>query len=128
MRGRLHNRQRDRMNGLLDMEYSPAELAEVIGISRRQIYRVYRHMGCPVRVDERGHLWINGKKFLLWYDNVFKKNHMAPDDTYCRTCGQPVKIVNPQIIEKNRVRYVQSECPKCRRILSRIITSQRRTR
>jgi len=40
LKGRLDGRQRNKLKGLLNMMYSPSELAEQIGIDKNQIYRV----------------------------------------------------------------------------------------
>lgn len=66
-KGRLNGRQRSRLSGLLDMLYTPSELASEVGFSVRQVYRVYVPAGCPVFRDEKGRLWINGKGFFDWY-------------------------------------------------------------
>jgi len=60
--GRLNGIQRNRLKRLLDMMYKPSELAEEVGFSLQQVYRVYVPGGCPVERDSRNHIWINGKR------------------------------------------------------------------
>lgn len=57
--GRLTGIQRLKSWSLLDMMYTPSELAFEIGITTRQIYRVYIPLGVPA-VRVRGRLFING--------------------------------------------------------------------
>ena len=66
LKGRLKGYQRMRLIKLLDMEYTPGELAIEVGFNRRQVYRVYMHQGCPHRRDNKRRLWINGKEFQEW--------------------------------------------------------------
>src|SRR3972149_3689402 len=65
--GRLNGHQRNRLKSLLNMFYRPNELAEEIGISKHQIYRVYIPCDCPHQRDELNHIWINGEDFCKWY-------------------------------------------------------------
>ena len=48
----LDGKQRNRLVRLLNMLYKPSELAEEIGFTVRQIYRVYIPAGCPCIKDE----------------------------------------------------------------------------
>jgi len=60
-----------RLAYLLDMLYTPAELAQEVGFSARQFYRVYVSLGCPCIRDDRRRLWINGKKLASWYKEKY---------------------------------------------------------
>ena len=71
--GKLSGRQRLRLPTLLDMLYTPSELASEVGFTVRQVYRVYVPMGCPVIRDNKGRLFINGKLFSQWYFSQYKK-------------------------------------------------------
>ena len=62
LQGRLNGAQ-NRNRKLLDMLYTPKELANEIGINVRQVYKVYIPAGCPHERDEHRHIWINGKAF-----------------------------------------------------------------
>lgn len=63
LRGRLKGNQLRRLAGLLDMLYTPVELAMEIGFTRRQVYRAYLPLGCPNERDEAKHVFINGHAF-----------------------------------------------------------------
>lgn len=70
LKGRLKGCQRMRLIKLFDMLYKPSELAEEVGFTRRQVYRVYIPAGCPHKRDEHKHIWINGKAFREWYEET----------------------------------------------------------
>ena len=126
---RRHKRKvlRRNLQRLRNVAYTPAELAKVLDINRRQIYRVYRHRGMPCKIDATGHISINGVEFREWYlDTFMKRIELGPDQTYCKTCRRGVEIVSPQICDKNGVTFLISRCPICGRKLSRIITSYRK--
>ena len=61
------------MRKLLDMLYTPKELAEEIGINVRQVYKVYIPAGCPNERDDYRHIWINGRAFQEWVEKTYKK-------------------------------------------------------
>ncbi len=70
--GRLNGSQRNKLKGLLNMMYSPRELAEEIGIDKNQIYRVYLPLNCPHERDQQGRILIHGITFRDWYGNLYK--------------------------------------------------------
>jgi hypothetical protein len=127
MRGRLKGQQIHNLSKLLDMLYTPAELAEIIGFARRQVYRVYEHLGMPFVRDETGHIWINGVEFREWYLETYKKVSLGPNETYCRTCQRAVPIEDPQTLAKGGMVSLQSTCPNCGRKLSRFLNNLWRT-
>ena len=124
--GRLNGQQRSRLVKLLDMMYKPSELAEEIGFAVRQVYRVYIPAGCPHEKDHRGRLWINGKLFREWFEDVYKKRQLARNETFCLTCKKAVKIINPVEKQEGRLIYWLSDCPNCGRRLARIINREKR--
>lgn len=119
LRGRLSKNQLIGLNALCHLLYTPRELANAIGITRRQIYRVYIPLGCPHTKDQTGHIWINGLAFKEWYKAKYSKRTLQPDETFCLTCKSAVPIVNPQTVEKSGMVFIQSTCPQCGRILAR---------
>lgn len=121
LKGRLNGRQRNRFNRLLNMMYKPSELAEEIGFSTRQIYRVYIPYGCPHDRDQRNHLWINGKDIKNWYEEIYPRNKLRKDQVFCLTCKKPVEISNPVTKQKNKVIFISCSCPNCERKLVKII-------
>ena len=126
LRGRLNGQQRTRLGKLLDMMYKPSELAEEIGFTVRQVYRVYVPVGCPHEKDHRGRLWINGRMFREWFNEVYKKRKLDRNETFCLTCKKAVKIVDPVKRKEGRLFYWLSDCPNCGRRLARIINRENR--
>lgn len=125
LKGRLNGIQRNRLKGLLDMYYSPSELAEEIGVHLDQVYNVYVPLGCPHERDAGRHICINGKRFAEWYGEVYPKIVLAEDETFCKTCKQGVKIYQPKQKKKGRLIYVLSVCPVCGRCLTKISSYER---
>ena len=126
LRGCLSGQQRSRLGKLLDMMYKPSELAEEIGFAVRQVYRVYIPAGCPHEKDERGWIWINGKAFREWTEDMYKKRKLAKDEAFCLTCKKPVQIVNPVEKQEGRLVYWLCDCPSCGRKLARIVKREKR--
>ncbi len=126
LRGRLKGPQVARLQGLLNMLYTPKELAETIGFTRRQVYRVYLHLGCPFQRDTTGHVWINGAEFRDWVHRTYTKPKMTENESFCLTCKQPVGIVGAHFESRGGISYVTSLCPKCGRKLTRILKNHRR--
>ncbi len=125
LKGRLDGRQRSKLNRLLNMLYSPKELANEIGIIHEQIYRVYIPLGCPHERDEKNHILINGETFKNWYKDNYKKPILKINETFCIACQKPVKIRNPIRKQKGELFYILSNCPNCGRTLSKITANTR---
>jgi hypothetical protein len=120
-RGKLDRQQKLRLARLLDMMYTPRELAEEIGFNARQVYRVYVPLGCPHQRDENDRIWINGEAFREWVAATYRKQRLADDEAFCLTCRRPVKMVDPALHKKNGVAYLRCQCPECGRVLARIV-------
>lgn len=123
LRGRLNGAQRLRLGSLLNMMYRPSELAEEIGFSKRQVYKVYVPLGCPHERDKHNHIWINGEAFCRWYEETYPKVNMGDNEAFCLTCKQPVEMVEPEEQRKGGMVYLVSACPDCGRRLARIVRS-----
>ena len=95
LRGRLSGVQRMRLGGLLDMLYKPSELAQEIGFSVRQVYRVYIPLGCPCE-RVAGRLWINGNSFSEWYEVTYPRQSLKENQAFCLTCKMPVSMLHPK--------------------------------
>ena len=121
LKGRLNGAQRMRLAKLLNMFYTSAELAQEIGFTTRQIYRVYVPLGCPCVRDDRGCLWINGNLFAEWYEETYPKNSLLQDEAFCLTCKKSVKMIDPVKQRKDRLSYWVCKCSACGRRLARII-------
>jgi hypothetical protein len=125
-KGRLDRDQGNRLAKLLDMLYTPNEIASEIGFSRRQFYRVYIPAGCPCTRDSVGHLWVNGKEFQRWIKETYKKQEVKQNEAFCLTCKKAVPMVKPEKVQKDRLQYYLCVCPNCGRKLARIITRGKR--
>jgi hypothetical protein len=123
--GRLDGRQRNRMKSLLNMLYRPNELAQEIGISKHQIYRVYVPSGCPNQRDPQNHIWINGQAFCKWYGNFYSKIRLGKTEAFCLTCKQGVPMLKPVLKKKEGLTYALCKCPNCGRKLAKIISQTR---
>jgi hypothetical protein len=124
--GRLDSKQITRLIKLLDMLYTPAELAQEVGFTARQIYRVYIPAGCPHQKDQSKRIWINGKEFREWCLKQYKKVELKHDEAFCLTCRKAVKIINPERKKRGRLVYDVSFCPECGRKLAKIIDKEKR--
>lgn len=124
LKGRLAGFQRAKLNYLLDMLYTPSELAEELGIKVRQFYRVYIPLGCPV-VRERGRVFIHGQKFSEWYFSVYPLVAMSPSEGFCLTCKKPVSMSDQVLKKSGRLSFYVFECPNCGRKISRIMENSR---
>lgn len=124
--GRLNGRQRNRLRSLLNMLYRPNELAEEIGISKQQIYRVYIPFDCPHQRDEHNHIWINGEAFCKWYGSNYSKVRLGKTEAFCLTCKRGVPMIKPVLKKKDSLTYAISKCPNCGRKLAKIINQTHR--
>jgi hypothetical protein len=124
-RGRLHNNQLRQLYCLLDMLYTPSELASAVGFARRQVYRVYVPLGCPHERDVTGHVFINGQSFHRWYRETYKKLQLAPNEAYCVSCKVAVPMHNPIVETRGTYKYYKSSCLTCQRMVTRAITNKR---
>lgn len=126
LKGRLAGKQRLRLEKLLNMLYKPSEIAEEIGFTRRQVYRVYVHAGCPHIKDDQRHIWINGKEFRDWYEATYPRFTVKEDEGFCLTCKRVVKLEKPLQRKKVGLLYWIGYCPKCGRKIPRIIKNDKR--
>jgi predicted RNA-binding Zn-ribbon protein involved in translation (DUF1610 family) len=126
LKGRLNGSQRNKVKGLLNMLYTPKELAEEIGISKNQIYRVYLPAGCPNKKDSHNRLLIHGTSFKEWYEVTYKKVHLEKDQAWCVSCKKVVTVSNPERKQKDRLTYDLFLCPVCGKRLAKIIDAKRK--
>jgi hypothetical protein len=124
--GRLDGMQRNRLKRLLDMTYTPRELAEEIGVNVDRVYMVYVPGGCPHERDEQRHIWINGQLFRRWFEETYAKRNLKPGETFCKTCKRAVVMINPIRKQKDRLIYDVSKCPNCGRGLVLIVDYHRK--
>ena len=126
LQGLLKGNQRRKLSRLLDMLYTPLELAEELGITRRQVYRVYVPLGCPYERDETGHVFINGHVFHNWYRTTYKKLKLSEDEAYCLACKGAVRLIKPVEKQKGNYHFVSATCPICGKKLSKAISNRRK--
>ena len=122
LKGRLDGNQRNRLVRLLNMLYSPKELANEIGFTKRQVYRVYIPLGCPHEKDSTGRLWINGLTFKDWINDLYQKRNLKLNEAFCLTCKKTVKMISPERKQKDGLFYYLCNCPNCGRRIAKIIT------
>lgn len=125
LKGRLTGTQRRKLVQLLDMLYTPAELAEILGFGRRQFYRVYVPAGCPHEREGNGHLWINGAVFRKWYFEAYPKITVAENEVYCLSCKKIVPISDSELKQKGRYLYQSITCSNCGRRVSKAVSNKR---
>ncbi len=112
---------------LLYMEYKPSEIAEIMGIITQTIYTTYIPAGLPHRRDEKGRIWIVGTEFREWAESVLQKSlrekvkPMAPDEGYCVSCKQRVKMTKAKRSKKIKENVIQilGKCALCGGTVSR---------
>ena len=124
--GRLRGQKRYNLRGLMDVDLKASELAEELGISVHQVYRVYVPLGCPHTRDEYNHIWINGKEFKEWYEELYKKRKPRKDQTWCVSCKRFVKLENPTTAKSENLVYYLSNCPICGKLTAKIVDHKRR--
>lgn len=106
-----------RAHGLLDMMYTPAELAEELGITREDVYRTLIPAGMPHTKDLHGHIWIHGLGAGVWIlsQQRRKKLTLTPDQFLCLHCRTAV-TPDPLTVTRasaGRYHYLRAACPAC---------------
>lgn len=120
LRGRLTGFQRQRLAVLLDMLYTPSELAGEIGVTPRHVLRVWLPLGCP-SIREGSRVFINGVACAEWYEVTYPKTTLQNDEGFCLTCKKAVKISDCEEKKKGRLIYMVFNCAYCGRKISRIL-------
>lgn len=126
LKGRLKGRHKLKLAGLMDLDYKPSELAEELEISSSRIYNVYLKLDCPHYRTDRDRIFINGKQFREWYDQIYKNRSLEKDQTFCVSCKKIVKLDNPTRVDKGRLVLYQSDCPNCGKRTSKIVDHKKR--
>lgn len=125
-KGRLNGSQRNKVKGLLNMMYSPRELAEEIGIEKNQVYRVYLPLNCPHEKDSFGRILIHGLTFRSWYEDTYKKVTVEKNQAWCVSCKKIVAFSDVKRFTKGRLIYDLSTCPICGKSVAKIIDAKRK--
>ena len=118
----IYTNMYNRRQKLLDMLYTPSELAETLGINRGYVYTFIIPSGrVEVIKDETDHLFINGRdmyKFIMSMsaDRRERKANRVPlseNEFYCLKC-KARKTTNDYLVSMDRGGLVKTaHCPDC---------------
>lgn len=121
---RIGNSLHRKFLGLLDMVYKPSELAEILNLSAKTIYK-YVEQGLPVRKDRYGHIWINGKALAGWGKSMLstgrKVRLVGKDDFYCLGCKAAVHQEVYTARRSRRVMLLKGVCPVCGTTITKFV-------
>ena len=111
-----------RLSRLLNMKYTPAEIASAIGVSVDTVYRSYIPAGCPAERDEHGYIWIVGTEFRKWVQTkLAQKKRLSknpecskPGRAWCFRCSKCVTILDGLTKRVNHhLEMLQGFCEYC---------------
>ncbi len=111
---KLTQPQHARLPRLLHMEYTPRELAEELGTTKRHIEGALE-AGCPQRRTE-ARVWIVGDAFAAWYHRIIqeRKVPLGPDEAFCVRCRKAVLLAAPTAAPlKTGAERLSGICPNC---------------
>lgn len=115
-RPRITKQVRDRMRRLLNMEYAPSEIADLLGITKDRLYRGWLPAGAPHRRDENGRIWICGTDLAAWLRELMQTSAvcLADGEAFCLRCQAAVTIVGDITREPaQRAVLVRGTCEQC---------------
>ncbi len=127
----LSRTARLRANGLLDMLYTPAEMAGELGIEEREMYDRLIPAGLPTMNDDAGHVWLHGPAVAGWIRTAGKPKREKPmgtDEAYCLSCRAVVPLVNPRRIQRGKFVLHQAACPQCGKTVNRGVKANDQSR
>ncbi len=123
----LTREARLRANGLLDMLYTPAELADELGLKQPEVYHKLLPAGLPHSKDDIGHVWLHGPEVAHWVRELkVERKPMAVDEAYCLRCRAVVPLVHPKRIQRGKFTLLQATCPTCGATINRGIKGKSR--
>ncbi len=115
-RYKLERSQSARLARLLHMEYTPGEIADELGCTRRKIRRAI-NAGCPHRQTDASWYRIVGDQFRDWYQEIIRqrKRPLGPNEAYCLGCRKTVPLpANAEVVAlPNGAQRVTAPCPTC---------------
>jgi hypothetical protein len=114
-----------RSSALLDMLYSPNELADELVVPARSI-REWITKGLPYQRDRRGHLWVSGRELYQWVETTRSVRPRCPlgsDEAFCLRCRRRVKLVNPIVSDRVTPPLLTGTCPHCGTTVNRGVKS-----
>lgn len=110
--------------GLLNMEYTPAELGAEIGCDAQRVRRVLIEAGCPHRQDEDGRFWIHGSSFKDWANRALNRDvdKLPEGQAYCLRCRAVVAMAGEIEIKpiSRSVERLVGNCPTCGAVVNRM--------
>lgn len=101
--------------GLLPMMYKTRELAEEFGVATQPVV-TWAKNGVPHQRDRKGHIWIHGKTFATWVENqrgTRSRKRMEDDQAYCFRCKKPVRVLNVEQRQIDRLTLLRGKCSIC---------------
>ncbi len=124
-----------KLRWLLEMEYTPAEIARELGITPKTIKRSYLTAGAPYRRDSRGRVFIVGTHFYQWAEQYAMARSrkrqgyrpMQDEEAYCTRCNKAVVMQSPRIdgYDSRGVANKSGRCPDCGGRIFRFIQTSR---
>jgi hypothetical protein len=109
-----------RANGLLDMLYTPAELAEELKINKRDVYSKLLPSGLPHSRDGAGHVWLHGPEIARWIREL-KSGHkqLGDNEAYCLKCRRVVVMLEPRRTKQGKLTILKASCSACGTTINR---------
>ena len=121
----LSREARVRASALLDMLYTPSELAEELCLDVRHVYKTLIPAGLPHTRDDTGHLWLHGPEVARWLSGLkSSRRPLAPNEAYCMKCRDTVTMVNPKRVKTATFILLKATCPKCQSKINRGLKSR----
>jgi hypothetical protein len=100
--------------GLLDMFYTPEELAAELNMNTRLVQDILIPEGMPHKKDKKGRLFLHGPQVQAWIASMRAKlPHLEADQVYCLGCRKVVPLVKPRRVRKGSLVLLQARCPEC---------------
>jgi len=98
------------------MLYTVSEIAAALGVPDRTL-RDWLEAGAPHDRDQRGHIWIHGKKFAGWVADrrgPVKRRKLKNDEAYCMRCNRVVSMNEVSINGmQGKLILIRGTCPDC---------------
>jgi hypothetical protein len=122
-RPRLTRAVRRAVGRLLDMEYRPRELAEVLGVHKDTVYRGWVPAGLPHRREPTGELWIVGTEAAAWLMSQTdgQSISLGEGQFYCMRCRESVTAEVEHRRAEQHADLLFGTCPMCGRRVARFV-------
>jgi hypothetical protein len=116
----LNRPQIIKLSRLIYMKYKPSEIAKVLDVNVKTVYRNYLLNGCPNERDTNGNIWIIGTEFREWAQREISKQKniirspMDENQGWCVKCKKRVLMISPKVVYSGGNREIlQSVCLIC---------------